>query len=164
MIKELDEINKEVEKQKDDVEKPIMKVGASKMCRLPHCMGNPTSLMQATTFNGSICVECFAVHEYELKSIKEPSKAKLLALKREQERMAEQDGLENGWETEAEINAHKQYKTTGPKSKKYVKKKPKPVQTNLFNDSDEIKVPKKLESKILRLGIEKEKLEKKNKK
>lgn len=166
MVKEINEINKESESNSDEVEKPIMKRGATKMCRLSHCMGEPKELMNATTFNGTICVECFATHEYELKSIREPSKAKLLAMKREKERMDEQERLENGLETEAEINSHKQYKSTGPKSKNNKEtnkwRKPKKVfkQTNIFGELDDIKKPKKLESKILRLGLEQDKKEK----
>lgn len=38
---------------------------ASKRCVLPHCMGNPKDLLNATTFEGKICKECWAVHEYK---------------------------------------------------------------------------------------------------
>lgn len=38
---------------------------ASKRCVLPHCMGNPKDLLNATTFDGKICKECWSVHEYK---------------------------------------------------------------------------------------------------
>ena len=39
--------------------------GASARCKEKGCMGKPKKLIQATTFKGSICEQCFCVHEYE---------------------------------------------------------------------------------------------------
>lgn len=39
--------------------------GASARCQEKGCMGKPKKLIQATTFVGSICEQCWCVHEYE---------------------------------------------------------------------------------------------------
>lgn len=144
--------------------------GATQLCKLEGCMGNPKpeNLIPCTTFIGRYCNVCFAVHEYVKETLNSKGLEKvnkILTEKEEKDRKAkeEKELLEKGLETEAEINAAAQYKSTGPKSKKWIKSKPKQLQTNMFDENpDEIKPPKKVEEKILRLGIEKEKQAKKN--
>ena len=43
---------------------PGYKQSATKFCKLPHCMGNPKKLIEATSFEGKICEECFICHEW----------------------------------------------------------------------------------------------------
>ncbi len=43
---------------------PGYKPHASARCKLEHCMGCPKELINVETFDGKICKECFAVHEY----------------------------------------------------------------------------------------------------
>jgi len=45
--------------------RPGYKQLASKNCKLEHCMGKPKKLIDAETFDGNICSECMAVHEYK---------------------------------------------------------------------------------------------------
>jgi hypothetical protein len=42
-----------------------MILGATKRCKLPHCMGNPKDLHIAQSFEGYVCKECWVCHAYK---------------------------------------------------------------------------------------------------
>lgn len=44
---------------------PGYKPHAAHRCDLAHCMGNPKKLIEASTFDGSLCAECNLVFEYK---------------------------------------------------------------------------------------------------
>lgn len=136
-------------------EKIIMKRGNSIMCQVEGCNGNPKNLKQAENFNGTICIDCFCVYEYEAKSLKIPK-----VDKKEKQRIADIEALENGLETENEKNIAKTMKEKcKPKSKVYEKKKPKLMQKDIFGgETESIKPKKEIKSKkktIINLGLKK---------
>lgn len=135
-------------------EKIIMKRGNSIMCQVKGCNGEPKDLKQAEIFNGTICTKCFCVYEYEAKSLKIPK-----VDKKEKQRIAYREALENGLETENEKSIAKTMKEKcKPKSKVYEKKKPKLMQQDAFGGESEIKKKvREIKSKknIINLGLKK---------
>lgn len=141
-----------MEKEKD------IKKGSASLCTLEHCKGEPKNVFKAETFEGEICSECFGCVWY-IKSTLKPLKKEKIS-KNKKEKLHEEFLLEEGMESESEINSAKQMvENCKPKSKVFKKPILKAVQKDLFDEplDHEIKVPKKLEAQIIRLGIEKKK-------
>ena len=112
--------------KKKETKSPVIDItglnrGATKRCKLEHCMGEPKELHKAETFEGYICKECWVVHAYKPQE----------TIDGEMKLEFQEEKLKKKQITPSEAELEKLIKEADKKDKKKIKKVDG-EQTNLF--------------------------------